>query len=500
MEQPLSLIDRTEGSGYARLYGPGLERPGVVAGEGKVSGHEYTAFGAAPGGEPGHLVTMVVQIPDAFDVGNACLVAAPSSGSRGVYGAVAPVGEWALKRGFAVAYTDKGTGIGAHDLDRNTVQLINGECASADALGQAAHFSAKLSTEERAAYARDWPHRFAFKHAHSERNPEQYWGEDVLRAIRFAFYVLNLHLGGTPGRPAVTRSSTLVIASGISNGGAASLRAAEQDWQHLIDGVVVSEPAVQPIEDGSFFIIQGDKKFSRHSRPLLEYMAGLHVFQACASLGPALFDQVPGNLADNPEPPGPSRNSASAARCAALHALGLLKSTTLQKQAEEAQRVINEEYGLLEEQNWLQPLHHFFYVPHAICVTYADTCGRFGVAENLCAYSFAATNDSGNPLPLSPVAETALFAVGTGIPPTGGVSLVNNAIDDGREDRISTPDQNLAGALCLHWLVIGTDPATGQSVSDGERLRHRRIRIGVDQVRANGDLRGKPALPEYLSV
>lgn len=126
--------------------------------------------------------------------------------------------------GFAVAYTDKGTGIGAHDLDRNTVQLINGECASADALGQAAHFSAKLSTEERAAYARDWPHHFAFKHAHSERNPEQYWGEDVLRAIRFALHVLNLHLGGTPGRPAITRSSTLVIASGISNGGAAPRR------------------------------------------------------------------------------------------------------------------------------------------------------------------------------------------------------------------------------------------------------------------------------------
>lgn len=166
--------------------------------------------------------------------------------------------------GFAVAYTDKGTGIGAHDLDRNTVQLINGECASADALGQAAHFSAKLSTEERAAYARDWPHHFAFKHAHSERNPEQYWGEDVLRAIRFALHVLNLHLGGTPGRPAITRSSTLVIASGISNGGAAPLRAAEQDWQHLIDGVVVSEPAVQPIEDGSGVGKTGSSRHPRH--------------------------------------------------------------------------------------------------------------------------------------------------------------------------------------------------------------------------------------------
>ena len=29
----LGLIDRTEGSGYGRLYGPGAEPPGVVAGE-----------------------------------------------------------------------------------------------------------------------------------------------------------------------------------------------------------------------------------------------------------------------------------------------------------------------------------------------------------------------------------------------------------------------------------------------------------------------------------
>jgi hydroxybutyrate-dimer hydrolase len=80
------LIDRTTGGGYGRLFGPGVVRPGMVVGDGKVSGHEYMAYGAASGGEPGDVVTMVVQIPDAFDVGNACLVAAPSSGSRGVYG------------------------------------------------------------------------------------------------------------------------------------------------------------------------------------------------------------------------------------------------------------------------------------------------------------------------------------------------------------------------------------------------------------------------------
>ena len=40
---------------------------------------------------------------------------APSSGSRGIYGAIS-IAEVAFKRGCAVAYTDKGTGIGYHDL------------------------------------------------------------------------------------------------------------------------------------------------------------------------------------------------------------------------------------------------------------------------------------------------------------------------------------------------------------------------------------------------
>jgi len=44
-----------------------------------------------------------------------CIVTATSSGSRGVYGAIAAVGEWGLKHGCAVAYTDKGTEKGVSD-------------------------------------------------------------------------------------------------------------------------------------------------------------------------------------------------------------------------------------------------------------------------------------------------------------------------------------------------------------------------------------------------
>ena len=55
------------------------------------------------------------------------------------------------------------------------------------------------------------------------------------------------------------RDNTVVIASSVSNGGGASLRAAEQDREHLIDGVAVSEPNVNPVFDGSFTINQAGR-------------------------------------------------------------------------------------------------------------------------------------------------------------------------------------------------------------------------------------------------
>ena len=41
-------------------------------------------------------------------------------------------------------------------------------------------------------------------------------------------------------------ANILVIAASVSNGGAAVLRAAEQDTAGLIDGVVAGEPSAQP--------------------------------------------------------------------------------------------------------------------------------------------------------------------------------------------------------------------------------------------------------------
>ena len=94
----------------------------------------------------------MVQVPDSFGIGQTCIVTAPSSGSRGVYGAIATAGEWGLKRGCAVAYTDKGTGMGVHDLSSDTVNLITGERVPATSNPDRVNFRADLDEAERAAF------------------------------------------------------------------------------------------------------------------------------------------------------------------------------------------------------------------------------------------------------------------------------------------------------------------------------------------------------------
>src|ERR1700730_14828888 len=265
-----ALVDPTPGGGYGTLYGPNVKADGTVTtSEGLIAGDEYIAF-EKKAGERGR-VTMMVQVPDNFSPTASCIIAAPSSGSRGVYGAIATAGEWGLKHGCAVAYTDKGTGTGAHDLQNNTVNLIQGERADAVQASDDSNFTAKLSDSQRAAFNAATPNRFAFKHAHSQQNPEKDWGKNVLRSIKFAFQLLNEKFRGRGIE--ITKRNTIVIASSVSNGGGASARAVEQDEDHLIDGLAVGEPNVNPKFSSEFTIVQGGgPAFAPHSRPVIDYI------------------------------------------------------------------------------------------------------------------------------------------------------------------------------------------------------------------------------------
>ena len=487
-----ALVDMAPGGGYGTLYGPNVKADGTD-GQGLIAGDEYLAF--ADNGTGKQNVTLMVQVPASFDSGDACIVTAPSSGSRGVYGAIGTAGDWGLKHGCAVAYTDKGTGTGAHNLATDTVNLIDGRREDAGTAGKRSNFTAGANDNKRQAYNGAFPNRFAFKHAHSRRNPEKLWGKNVLQSIEFAFYVLNEKFGvsGPDGEKlkTIVSENTLVIASSVSNGGGSSVLAAEQDVKNLIDGVAVSEPNVNPMFDGRFSIVQeGRAPVFEHSRNLYDYTSLVNVYQGCANRAPdnlgAPFNFVPAELGEN--------------ACSALHQKGLLQSATLEDQAIEAQEIIND-YGILPEQNILQPSHWFVNVPPGITVTYANAYGRGSVIDNLCGYSFGATDGGGSPMALGSGAEAALFGTSNGIPPTGGVNLINNdSVGGPRKNDVSISpssglaDQNLDGALCLRQFAHGIDPVTGERVTGPARGWYGRVRAGIQKIRARGTLRGKPAI------
>lgn len=491
-----ALVDTSEGGGYGRLYGPGVPlEPGGEPVPELIPGDEFITY--ANPWNPRRRVTVMVQVPDGFDPDRPCIVTGPSSGSRGVYGAIGTSGEWGLKKRCAVAYSDKGTGTGAHDLAEDTVNLIRGERADADTARRRANFIAPITDEERLAFDAALPDRFAFKHAHSERNPERDWDRDVLESIGSAFVVLNtaVRIDRFPDAPLFTPDNTIVIASSVSNGGGASIRAAELDGSGLIDGVAVSEPNINPVFTDAFVIRQGEgDALERHSRPLYDYVTLVNVYQGCANLAEP-------DAPLNPIAVNPTFRELAVNRCASLRDKGLLESETLEEQAAEAQAIINEA-GLLPEQNVVLPSHWFLQVPQAITVTYANAYGRFSVLDDLCGYSFGATDPAtGAPVPLSPEAEAALFATSSGIPPTGGIDLVNDLAPGGpTSSRLSVSpstgraDENLDGALCLRALATGRDPVSGEPLAGEELGDALRVQEGIQEVLGTGDLGGTPAV------
>ncbi len=482
-----ALLDMTAAGGYGVFYGPNVDVAGTATtGEGKVAGTEYTAL--ADDGTGRQNVTLVVQVPASFDPANACIVSATSSGSRGVYGAISS-GEWGLKRGCAVAYTDKGTGAAPHDLANDTVPLVNGTRASAASAGVNAAFNAGLSLAELTAFNTATPNRFAFKHAHSGQNPEKDWGRHTLRAIDMAFYVLNQQFGtpdafGTRYRH-IKPANTLVLASGVSNGGGAAVAAAEQDVTGLIDGVVVTEPQVQVPASAVLSVKRGGVAVSAHGKTLYDYTTQANLFQACASLAPS--------LASGPYAAAFAAGFAGAAlpiapnRCVGLKAQGLLAGNSTAELAEDAlQKLLA--HGWEAESSVLYPSLAAFEVAPAVATTFANAYARASVKDHLCGFSYAATTAAGAVTTLAPAALAGMYATGNGVPPSGGVNLVNNLSKFGPArdflsfNANSVADWNLDGALCLRNLLTGTG---AQATA---------LQTGMNETRLTGNLRGKPAL------
>jgi len=493
-----ALVDYTALGGMGVLYGPNIDlNGGNTLGEGKIAGREYIAY--ADDGTGQQNVTLMVQVPDSFDPKKPCIVTATSSGSRGVYGAIGTAGEWGLKRGCAVAYTDKGTGNGLHDLTSGAVMARDGTMLTAATAAGKAIFQSAAAASDVAAFNTATPNRVAYKHAHSQQNPEKDWGKHTLDTVRLAFYVLNERFGTATAADAnkkirtIVPGNTIVIASSVSNGGGAALAAAEQDTESLIDGVAVSEPNAQPGANTGLTIQQGAASVATHSKPLIDYFTYENIYQPCA----ALSSQASQVLAAAFWPAAYTTSAQN--RCAALAAKGLVTGATLAAQADAALAKLNS-YGWQAESNFFQQSHYRF-ATNSIAVTYVNTYGRFSVTDNVCGFSMANTTATGDVAAQVAATQAGLFASGNGVPPTGGVNLVYNpSVGGAKLDFLAvsptsnTADFALDGALCLRSLVTGKDEATGAALTGTLKAQSDRVVAGVNAVQLTAKLRSKPTI------
>ncbi|KQQ32828.1 cytochrome C1 [Duganella sp. Leaf126] len=470
-----AIADVNPTAGYGRLYGPNVDINGVpTTGEGKIPGTEYIAY--ADDGSGKQNVTVMVQIPDSFDVANPCIITGASSGSRGVYGAIATSGEWGLKHKCAVAYTDKGTGTGLYTFDDDSVNLRNGVRAPRATAGKNANFMPNVSDAERAAFAAAYPGRIAFKHAHSQQNPEKDWGTHVLQSVEFALYALNDKFGemskdGKGRRVRFTPRNTITIGSSISNGGAAALLAAEQDRKGLITGVAVSEPQIQPRDASSYVVRQNGVPVTGQGKLLIDYSTYAALYQPCIAA-----------------------TAATAGRCTALAAKGLLTGTDLAAQQLDARARLRA-YGWLAESDPLQATYAPINV--LVAVTYTFAYGRFAPTDKVCGFTFAPVDAAGMPTSFTPAQRASSFATQNGII---GTPIYEDSVGGARAYAVgispssNLADQSLDGFLCLRALATGIDPVTGNKLSGNLAEQSARVRQGAAEVVANGKLNGKPAL------
>jgi hydroxybutyrate-dimer hydrolase len=414
------IADLAPGGGYGEVYGS-------VA---TVPGREFSAQATVPGARQLHRV--LVQVPDGFDRARRCVLVAPSSGSRGVYGAIAVAGAWGLPKGCAVAYTDKGTGTDYVDLDARTGMRDDGTVAS--------------SSAEALAFAPDLPDGIggvAFKHAHSQDNPEADWGRHVRQAAEFALVALD---EAYPAEAPFTFANTRIVAVGISNGGGAVLRAAEQegDW---LDAVVAGEPSV--LVDGN------------DSRALYDYTTEAMLLMPCALLA----------MDDLPQPPLQAQARGQwAERCRALREAGLVDGADTDAQARDALARMRAS-GWSEDALRAGALSVGFDLWRAVAVTYASAYGRFGVGAHPCGYAWSAQNPDGTRRVATAQERAAWWSDASGIPPGAGVGIVDDSV------RI---DPSLSRLQCLRGLWRGAS-------AEAERVRR-----GIAETRAGLPRKGLP--------
>ena len=496
-----ALVDATAAGGYGTLYGPNVDVAGIAtAGEGLIAGREYIA--TLDDGSGRKRVVIAVQIPDSFNPAAPCLVLGPSSGSRGVYGAIGSAGDWGLKHGCAVALTDAGKGVGLYDLSDDSVNRIDGTRATRTAAGALSFFAANITDAARLAYNALFPNRLALKQVHSQLNPEKDWGTDTLAAAKYALYALNDRYGSAITPAPFNAANTLVIAGSVSNGGAAVLHAAEQDTTGLIDGVVAGEPVTQMPSTAGYGIQQGGVAVVGYGKTLADFTTYGNLYQPCAALaaGAAMTELTVFNYLVIT-----AQTGRASARCAGLAAKGLVSGADTAAQSLDALNKLRN-FGWMAVNDQMHNAHYALGNGPILSAMYPTGYGRFSVTDNVCNTSFAQTDATGAPVAVSATSKAQSFAIANGTANASPAAVVyNNSVGGARVWNIATSvstgvqDFGLDNALCQRALVTGVDE-TGAALTATESstrptaAQSAAVRAGIAEVLLSGNLRGKPTL------
>lgn len=334
-----------------------------------VPGREFHASATVPGAQHPH--RLLLQLPDAFDRERPCLVVTASSGSRGIYGAIALAGGWGLPRGCAVAYTDKGAGTDwQRAADGDTVVV---------------------------------------PHAHSGDHPEADWGRHVLQAAAFGRDVLVRETG-------IEADKLVVIAAGVSNGAGAVLRAAGDEAADgrgiegapSLDGVVAVSPNVH---------VEG-------ARSLFDVATQAALLMPCA-LAAGHFD------GDALLRPGGARPPAYDAACAALAAQDQIDGDDVAAQADHAWNVM-QAAGWTDAAMRTGALSVNFDLWRAVAAGYASAYLHRDAGSMPAGYRYAARDAQGHATTATPAEAALWWSDSNGIPPGNGVVLLDPPGEDGR--------------------------------------------------------------------
>lgn len=493
------ILDPSVNGGYGSLYGPNITAAGAVtASEGLIPGREYLA--SLDDGTGRKRVVMAVQVPDSFNVAAPCVVLGPSSGSRGVYGAIGTASEWGLKNGCAVALTDAGKGMGLYDMMDDTVNKVDGTRATRTAAGALNFFAANITDAARTAYNALFPNRLALKQVHSQLNPEKDWGSDTLAAARYALFVLNDRYGNADNPVRFRPDNTLIIAGSASNGGAAAIRAAELDTSGLIDGVVASEPVLEMPHANGYGIQFAGNAVGTFGRTLADFTTFGNLYQPCAALSaPAALSELSvfnfiaiGGM-----------TARATARCDSLAAKGLVSGADTAARSLDALNKLRN-YGWTPEHDQMHNAHFALGNGPILSAMYPVSYGRFSVVDNVCNTSFAQVDVAGAPVAVSPAVKAQSFAVANGTANgTPATVVYNDSVGGARSWQLATSastgvaDFGLDNALCQRALVTGADPVTGAALTASSvptAAQSAAVRAGIAEVVANGNLRGKPTI------